>query len=64
MRVVIALILTALVWALILSLSAGKINECRHLIGFTQNRDGTLNNVYAPCHHDVCDADPTPKDCG
>ena len=37
---------------------------CKHLVGFTQNRDGTLKNVYAPCHHDFCDNDPMPKDCG
>jgi hypothetical protein len=45
-------------------IGVSKAPPCQHLIGFTQNRDGTLKNVYAPCHKDVCDTDPIPKDCG
>ena len=36
---------------------------CKHLVGFYMRGDKMVN-VYAPCHHDYCDNDPTPKDCG
>jgi hypothetical protein len=63
-----AVLLVLAVLAIIFGVYFSGINNgppaCKHLIGFYQRHDGTLKNVYAPCHKDVCDADPMPKDCG
>jgi hypothetical protein len=63
-----AIMLVMIVIVVIAGIYFGGIHNgpppCKHLIGFYQRHDGTLKNVYAPCHHDVCDVDPTPKDCG